>query len=87
MNSNDKIMVRIMLPVRNLSFDVRLPEDLMVKDAVPTIVEILKKVAGDELLLSGKNILCKSDSGEILSSPDMRLKDLGIKDADMLYLV
>lgn len=87
MNTEEKIMLHIILPMSEISHDIRLSVDLKVSDVVPTLLAILKNLYPNELVLSAAPLLYKSVSGEILSPSDASLKELGLKDADILYLI
>ncbi len=84
--SNEKILVRLELPISGITHDVRLPQDLKILDVVPTLISILGQMHEDSLLLSGEHLLCKS-TGEPLSNLGATLKECDVRDADILYLI
>ena len=87
MNStNDKIVIRLELPISGIAHDVKLPQDLKIRDVVPTLVSMLGQMHEDGLLLSDQRLLCRS-TGEPLTDPNATLKECDVRDTDILYLV
>ena len=86
MSANEKIMIRVVLPVSGIAHDVKLHADLRIKDVVPTLIAMLEKQHEGSLLLSREHLLCNS-TGEVLGNPDATLEACGVRDSDLLYLV
>ncbi len=80
-------MIRLVMPMSEISHDVKLPADLTVKDAVSTLLPMLKGLHSEDLLLTPNHMLCRSATGEPLSRLDETLENCGVRDADILYLV
>ena len=86
-NDDKKITVRLILPMSGISHDIRVPDNLRVKDFLPSAVELLKSTHKEALLLSARPTLCRSQDARQLIQLDMTLSALGVKDGDILYLV
>ena len=87
MSADDKILIRVMLPISGIVHDVRLPANLKVRDVVPVLAAMLEKLHEGGLLLSKEQLLCRSGTGEVFADPNATLQESGIRDSDMLYLV
>ena len=87
MSANEKITVRVVLPVSGIAHDVKLHANLRIRDAVPTLIAMLEKQHEGGLLLSREHLLCRSGTGEVLGNPDATLESCGVRDSDLLYLV
>lgn len=86
-NDENKILVRIVLPMSGIAHDVKLLPILKIRDVVPTLIQIFSQLHKDSLLLNNQPLLCLSETGEPLTDPDATIEECGIRDADILYLV
>lgn len=87
MNTDKRIMIRIILPVSGYSHDVVLPTSLRIGDVIPTLVAMLQKLHDENLLLSDEPMLCRSVTGDALANMEATLEACYVRDADTLYLV
>ena len=82
----NKIIVQVYLPANGRTYDVRLPEDMYVRDAADVLGDIFSDTAKGFFCKGDVNILCFRDAGESLPQ-DKTLKELGICNRSQLMFV
>lgn len=82
----NKIIVQIYLPANGKTYDVRLPEDMYVRDAADVLGDLFSDAARGLYCKGEVNILCFRDRGESLPQ-NRTLKELGISNRSQLMFV
>ena len=82
----NKIIVQVYLPANGRTYDVRLPEDMYVRDAADVLGDLFSDVAKGLYCKSEVNILCLRDRGESLPQ-GKTLKELDICNRSQLMFV
>lgn len=82
----EKVMVRISIPVANLSYDMRIPYDLTVGTASQVISRMIKHQSENIVPLSKTPVLWKSNNGKKIDQ-SKTIREIGTKDGDMFLLI
>lgn len=82
----NKIIVQVYLPANGKNYDIRIPEDMYVHDAVDILGDLFAEAAKGFYCKSETNILCFREKGESLPQ-DKTLKELNICNRTRLMFV
>ena len=81
-----RLLLEIYLPAALRSFDVRVPADMRLSQAVQLISAALAQMSGALYGADDTSVLCDRDSGEILNI-NMTVWELGLRNGSRLMLI
>ncbi len=82
----EKVFIRLQLPIADRSYDVRLPFDAAADTITDTLVKMLRSQQPQGLALQNSPMLWSAREGRPLAA-DRTLREQGILDSDLLYLI
>ena len=82
----NKIIVQVYLPANRKTYDVRLPENMYVYDAVKVLAELFSESAKGFYYKGDVNILCFKENGKSLPQ-NFTLKELNVSNRTKLMFV
>ena len=82
----EKVLVRINVPIANLSYDIKIPYELTIGTASQVITRLIKSQNEDAVPLSAIPVLWKSSDGRELDQ-SKTIREIGTKDGDMFLLI
>ena len=82
----EKVLVRISVPIANLTYDIKIPYDLSVRTASQVITRLIKSQSEEAVPLSKIPVLWKSSDG---SEPEQSktIREIGTRDGDLFLLI
>ena len=86
MKMKDKVLVRVRLPMADLNYDVRLPADISVSRITDTLYKTVQSLQKTPLPVKKRPILWSMKSISPLQT-DKTLREQGVTDSDMLFLI
>ena len=82
----EKVMVRIQVPIANLSYDMKIPYDLTAGTASQVISGMIRQQSEGIIPLSKHPVLWRSDRGTEVDQ-SQTIREIGTKDGDMFLLL
>lgn len=82
----DKILVEVYLPAAGSSFDVIVPCDLRLFEAIMMLSKILSELCQGYFISSEDTVMCDKESGAILNI-NMSVGELGLCNGSKLMLI
>lgn len=81
-----KILLNIYVPAIQQEYDVLIPDDLRIKNAVSLIVRVITESSGQKYVSSGEECLCSVEKS-ILLRGNATLDKYGIQNGDHLIMM
>jgi peptide subunit release factor 1 (eRF1) len=82
----NKVLVEILLPATDQSFDVFIPLDSRMSDVLQMVSTLLSELSDGKFKASRDAVLCDAASG-IIFNINMFVSELGIKNGSKLMLI
>lgn len=82
----DKLLVEVYLPYTGKAYDIRLPSDIVIADAIQLICSALEKVTNSVYRAADDAVLCDKDSKQILDINKTAV-ELNLKNGSQLILI
>ncbi|MBQ9325532.1 MAG: hypothetical protein IJ246_07165 [Clostridia bacterium] len=83
---NDKVLVRISVPMADIHYDMRIPCDLTCHTVAHHIRDMLERMQGHAIAVSENPVLWIGKAQRIADS-GKTLREMGITDSDLLLLL
>ena len=83
---NEKVLVRVKLPMADMAYDARIPLDVSAGIAVRMLIEMFEKLRETKLPVSASPALWMAGTGRQLDS-SATLRELCVKDGDLLMIL
>lgn len=84
--TKEKVMVRVTVPMANISYDLKIPRDLTSHSVTGTVIALFKQKNGYDFPLSEMPSLWRKKDGTELDS-SCTVRELGITDSEELLLI
>ncbi|MBP0971553.1 MAG: hypothetical protein J5753_05880 [Oscillospiraceae bacterium] len=82
----NKIIVQVYLPVNGITYEIRLPDNMYVRDVTDVLSELFSEIAKGFYSSCENNVLCFREQGESLPQ-DRTLRELGICNRSRLMFI
>lgn len=82
----DKYLVEVYLPYTGKSYDIRIPSEIFVADAINLISASLEKVTGGAYRFSKDAVLCDRETQAVLDI-NKTVEELNLKNGSRLILI
>lgn len=82
----NKIIVQVYLPVNGMTYEIRVPDNMYVRDVTDVLSELFSEIAKGFYSSSTDNVLCFREQGESLPQ-DRTLRELGICNRSSLMFI
>lgn len=82
----DKILIKVLLPSANRSFEVYIPLDLKFYEITLLVCKIVTKLSDGLFISNDDSILCEKSTGNILNI-NMSARELNLKNGAELMLL
>jgi hypothetical protein len=86
MKMNDRVLVGISLPAAGLRYDVYLPVDCMMSEALVMVSGAFTELSRGMFSADASTVLCDADSG-IIYNLDKTIGELGLRNGSKLLLI
>ena len=83
---NNKVLVEIFVPASGESFDVRIPLDIKMYEALQLVSSALNELSNGKYRATGQAVLCDAKTG-IIYNINMEVAELGIHNGSRLLLI
>lgn len=83
---NDKVLVEILVPAADKSYDVYIPRSSKMSDVVKMTAAALSDLSNGKFKATDEAVLCEADTG-IIFNVNMEVAELGIKTGSRLMLI
>lgn len=81
----DKILISLYVPSLRMSWDLFVPENLMIRELIKLLIDGVTDLSGGKYKSSGKELLCVQEPGMLLSD-SLCLRAYGIQNGEKLIL-
>jgi hypothetical protein len=81
-----KVLVEVILPAADRSFDVYIPRDIRVNEVLILLSRLLSELSEGAYAATGDAVLCDAKTGEVYQ-PGAMVDQLGIQHGDRMMLI
>lgn len=81
-----KILIEVYIPAEKKSYDMFVPQHLMMYEALPMICKMVTEMSGGLFVADENTVLCNKTNGTIFNI-NLSVKELGLKNGSKLMLI